>query len=53
MNSILDVHAPLKKVIKYKLKFKTKPFITLVLLKLISIKNDLKKKTLLITAKDP
>ena len=24
-NSILDVHAPLKKVNKYKLKFKTKP----------------------------
>ena len=30
INSILDVHAPLKKVNKYKLKFKTKPWITLL-----------------------
>ena len=51
INSILDVHAPLRKVNKYKLKFKTKPWITLALQKLISIKNNLIKK--FITAKDP
>ena len=50
-NSILDVHAPLKKVNKYKLKFKTKPWITPALQKSISIKNNLLKK--FITAKDP
>ena len=44
MNSILDVHAPLKKVNKYKLKFKTKPWITSALQKSISIKNNLLKK---------
>ena len=42
--SILDVHAPLKKVNKYKLKFKTKPWITPALQKSISIKNNLLKK---------
>ena len=51
INSILDVHAPLKKVNKYKLKFKTKPWITPALQKSISIKNNLLKK--FITAKDP
>ena len=51
INSILDVHAPLKKVNKYKLKFKTKPWITPALQKSISIKNKLLKK--FITAKDP
>ena len=51
MNSILDAHAPLKKVNKYKLKFKTKPWITSDLKKLISIKNNLLKK--FIAAKDP
>ena len=50
MNSILDGHAPLKKV-KYKLKFKTKSWITSALKKLISIKNNLLKK--FIAAKDP
>ena len=50
VNSILDVHAPLKKVNKYKLKFKTKPWITPALQKSISIKNNLLKK--FITAKD-
>ena len=30
MNSILDVHAPLKKVNKYKLKFKTNPGLPLL-----------------------
>ena len=51
MSSILDTHAPLKKVNKYKLKFKTKPWITPALQKSISIKNNLLKK--FITAKDP
>ena len=51
MNSILDTNAPLKKVNKYKLKFKTKPWITPALQKSISIKNNLLKK--FITAKDP
>ena len=50
INSILDVHAPLKKVNKYKLKFKTKPWITPALQKSVSIKNNLVKK--IITAKD-
>ena len=44
INSILDVHAPLKKVNKYKLKFKTKSWITPALQKSISIKNNLLKK---------
>ena len=47
----MDVHAPLKKVNKYKLKFKTKSWITLALQKSISIKNNFLKK--FITAKDP
>ena len=51
INSILDAHAPLKKVNKYKLKFKTKPWITPVLQKSVFNKNDLLKK--FITAKDP
>ena len=46
----MDTHAPLKKVNKYKLKFKTKPWITPALQKSISIKNNLLKK--FITAKD-
>ena len=51
INSILDVHAPLRKVNKYKLKFKAKPWITPALQKSISIKNNLLKK--FINAKDP
>ena len=47
----MDVHAPLRKVNKYKLKFRTKPWITPALQKSISIKNNLLKK--FITAKDP
>ena len=43
MDSILDTHAPLKKVNKYKLKFKTKPWITTALQKSISFKNNLRK----------
>ena len=46
----MGVHAPLKKVNKHKLKFKTSPCITLALRKSISIKNNLEKK--FITAKD-
>ena len=51
INSILDAHALLKKVNKYKLKFNTKPWITPALQKSISIKNNLLKK--FITEKDP
>ena len=45
INSILDAHTPLKKVNKYKLKFKTKPWITPALQKSISIKNNLLKNS--------
>ena len=41
MNRILDKHAPLKRLSKYKLKFKTERWITMVLQKSISIKNKL------------
>ena len=41
MNRILDKHAPLKRLSKYKLKFKTKPWITTALKKSISVKNKL------------
>ena len=41
MNKIIDKHSPLKKLSKYKLKFQTKPQITTVLQKSISIKNKL------------
>ena len=44
MNSILDEHAPLKRVNKYKLKFKSKPWITPAIRKSISIKNNLLKR---------
>ena len=37
----LDTYAPLKKVNKYKLKFNSKPWITLGLQKPISVKNKL------------
>ena len=43
INSILDEHAPLKKVNKYKLKFQTKPWLTPALQKSIFIKNSLLK----------
>ena len=51
----MDVHAPLKKVNKYKIKFKTKPWITSALQKSVSIKNNLREKIVkkFITAKDP
>ena len=51
MSSILDTHAPLKKINKYTLKFKTKPWITPTLQKSISIKNNLLKK--FVTAINP
>ena len=51
INSILDAHAPLKKINKYKLKFKTKPWITPALQKSIFNKSNFLKK--IITAKDP
>ena len=38
MNTILDIHAPYKKVSKYKLRFKLKPWITLALQKSVSVK---------------
>ena len=41
MKAILDSNAPFKRVNKYKLRFKTKPWITLALQKLISVKNSL------------
>ena len=41
INRILDKHAPLKKLSKYKLTFKTKSWITMALQKSISIKNKL------------
>ena len=41
MSRILDKHSPLKKLSKYKLKFKTKPWFTTALKKSVSIKNKL------------
>ena len=41
INMLLDTYAPLKKINKYKLKFKSKPWITLGLQKSISVKNKL------------
>ena len=40
---LLDTYAPLKRVNKYKMRFKSKPWITLGLQKLISVKNKLLK----------
>ena len=39
INMLLDTYAPLKRINKYKLKFKSKPWITLDLQKSISVKN--------------
>ena len=50
MNSILDSNAPFKRVNKYKLRFKTKPWITHALQKSIFVKNSLFNK--LIKSKD-
>ena len=41
INMLLDTHAPLKRINKHKLKFKSKPWITLGLQKSISVKNKL------------
>ena len=38
---LLDIHAPLKRINKNKLKFKSKPWITLGLQKSIPVKNKL------------
>ena len=41
INAILDNHAPLRKVTKKKLRFRSKPWINLGLQKSISVKNSL------------
>ena len=51
INMLLDTYAPLKRVKKYKLKFKSKPWITLGLQKSTSVKNKL--LTNFINKKDP
>ena len=51
INMLLDTYAPLKKILKYKLKFKSKPWITLGLQKPISLKNKLLAN--FINKKDP
>ena len=51
VNDLLKIHAPNKKVKKYKLKFKEKPWISSSLQKSISIKNSVFKKY--INKKDP
>ena len=43
MNSMLNKYSPLKKVIKYKLKFKTKPWISSSCQKPLYIKKLFKK----------
>ena len=51
INMLLDTYAPLKRINKYKLKFKSKPWITLGLQKSISAKNKL--LTYYINKRDP
>ena len=51
INMLLDTYAPLKRVDKYKMKLKSKPWITLGLQKSISVKIKLLKN--LINKKDP
>ena len=48
---LLDTYAPLKRINKYKTKFKSKPWITLGLQKSVSMKNKLLKN--FINKKDP
>ena len=48
---LLDTYVPLKRINRYKMKFKSKPWITLGLQKSISVKNKLLKK--FINKKDP
>ena len=52
MNSILDSNAPFKRINKYKMKFKTKAWITPALQKSISVKNSLLNQSI-IKSKDP
>ena len=51
INILVDTYAPLKRINKCKLRFKSKPWITLGLQKSISIKNNL--LTNFINKKDP
>ena len=51
INMLLDTYAPLKKINKYNLKFKSEPWITLGLQKSISVKNKLLAN--FINKKDP
>ena len=51
INMLLDTYACFKRINKHKLKFKSKPWITLGLQKLISVKNKLLKN--FINKKDP
>ena len=51
INMLLDIYVPLKRINKYKLKFKSKPWITVGLQKSISVNNKL--VTNLINKKDP
>ena len=51
INMLLDTYAPLQRINKYKLKFTSKPWITLGLQKSISVKNKLLKS--FINKKDP
>ena len=46
INILLDIYAPLKRIDKYKLRFKSKPWITLGLQKSISVKNKLVTKVI-------
>ena len=43
MNNILDKHAPFKKITKYNLKLRAKPWITPALYKSVSIKDKIFK----------
>ena len=51
MNSLLHKYSPVKKISRYRLKFKTKPWITLGIQKSITLKNKLLKR--FINKKDP
>ena len=41
INKLLDTYVPLKRINKYKVKFKSKPWITVGLQKSMSVKNKL------------
>ena len=51
INMLLDIYVPLKRINKHKLKFKSKPWITVGLQKSISVNNKL--VTNLVNKKDP